>query len=258
MMRSLELFDLRSKVSIVTGGGDGLGRVFATGLAEAGSNVAICSRKIDKCEETVKELEDLGTKALAIQCDITRDEQVDLMLAQTLKKFGRVDILVNNSGRTWGGDPEDISLTDWHKVIDLNLTGTFRVTQKIGRVMIKQRSGKIINISSYAGHRGTDPDYLNAIPYNASKGGINTMTKDLATKWARYNIYVNAIAPGWFYSKISKYVYENWRQKVFSRSLVKRFGGPEDFKGVVVFLASRASDFMTGQILSVDGGLSAW
>jgi gluconate 5-dehydrogenase len=124
--------------------------------------------------------------------------------------------------------------------------------------MIKRKSGKIINISSYAGLGGTDPDYLNAIPYNASKGGINTLTKDLAVKWAQYNIRVNAIAPGWFYSKISKWVYENRRENIFSRSLIKRFGEEDDFKGVVVFLASSASDFMTGQVLSVDGGLSAW
>ena len=158
----------------------------------------------------------------------------------------------------WGAAPEDISMADWQKVIDLNLNGTFRITQRVGKEMIKQKQGKIINISSYAGLMGTDPDYLNAIPYNASKGGIHAFTKDLATKWAKYNIYVNCMAPGWFFSKMSKWTYDNWREKVFSRLLIKRFGDEDDFKGVVVFLASKASDFMTGQILSVDGGMTTW
>lgn len=257
-MKVFDLFDLSGKVSIVTGGGDGLGRVLATGLAEAGSHVVLCSRKIENCEKTARELEKLGVKTLAIPCNLLRQEDVDRVVEETVKTFERIDVLVNNSGRTWGADPEEISMEDWQKVIELNLTGTFRITQKVGRQMIKQKQGKIINISSYAGHGGTDPDYLNAIPYNASKGGINTMTKDLAVKWAKYNIHVNAIAPGWFYSKISKWVYDNKREKIFSRSLIKRFGTEEDFKGIIVFLASRASDFMTGQILYVDGGLTAW
>lgn len=257
-MRALDLFDLKGKVSIVTGGGDGLGRVLATALGEAGSDVVVCSRKIGKCEEAARDIEKTGVRALAIECDLNRDEDVEGVVRETMKQFNRIDILVNNSGRTWGASPEDISIKDWQKVIDLNLTGTFRITQRAGKEMIKQKSGKIINISSYAGHGGTDPEYLNAIPYNVSKGGINTMTRDLATKWAQYNIHVNAIAPGWFYSKISKWVYENRREEIFSRALIKRFGTEEDFKGVVVFLASRASDFMTGQIVSVDGGLSVW
>ena len=257
-MRALDLFDLKGKVSIVTGGGDGLGRVLATALGEAGSDVVVCSRKIGKCEEAARDIEKTGVRALAIECDLNRDEDVEGVVRETMKQFNRIDILVNNSGRTWGASPEDISIKDWQKVIDLNLTGTFRITQRAGKEMIKQKSGKIINISSYAGHGGTDPEYLNAIPYNVSKGGINTMTRDLATKWAQYNIHVNAIAPGWFYSKISKWVYENRREEIFSRALIKRFVTEEDFKGVVVFLASRASDFMTGQIVSVDGGLSVW
>ena len=257
-MHALRLFDLSGKVSIVTGGGDGIGRTLATALGEAGSHVVICSRKIDKCEEAAREIEQLGVKTLALQCDINRDEDVDRIVHETIKHFRKIDVLVNNSGRTWGAPPEDISLQDWQKVIDLNVTGTFRISQKVGRVMIEQRGGKIINISSYAGFRGTDPEFLDAIPYNASKGAINTMTKDLAVKWAKYNIHVNAIAPGWFHTKMSKWVFENRRENIFAKSLIKRFGEADDLKGAVVFLASKASDFMTGQILCVDGGLSAW
>ena len=124
--------------------------------------------------------------------------------------------------------------------------------------MIKRKSGKIINISSYSGLRGTDPEYLNAIPYNTSKGAMVSFTKDLATKWAKYNIAVNCIAPGWFYTKMTEWTLENKGNTIFSRLLIKRFGDEDDLKGVVVFLASRASDYMTGQILSVDGGLTAW
>ena len=257
-MGVLDLFNLQGKVAIVTGGGDGLGRMLAVALGEAGSNVVVCSRKLHKCEETAQAVEKLGVKALPIQCDITKDEDVDRLVAEVISQFKRIDILVNNAGRTWGASPEDISMADWQKVIDLNLNGTFRITRRVGKEMIKQRQGKIINISSYAGLMGTDPDYLNAIPYNASKGGIHAFTKDLATKWAKYNIYVNCMAPGWFFSKMSKWTYDNWREKVFSRLLIKRFGDEDDFKGVVVFLASKASDFMTGQILSVDGGMTTW
>jgi gluconate 5-dehydrogenase len=257
-MGVLNLFDLSGKVAIVTGGGDGLGRSLAMALGEAGSDVVICSRKLNKCEETAREVEALGVKALPLQCDLTKDKDVDHLVDEIIKQFKRIDILVNNSGRTWGANPEDISMEDWQKVIDLNISGTFRITQRVGREMIKQKQGKIINISSYAGLRGTDPDYLNSIPYNASKGAIHALTKDLATKWSKYNIHVNCMAPGWFHSKMSKWTYDNWREKVFSRLLIKRFGEEDDFKGVVVFLASKASDFMTGQILSVDGGLTAW
>jgi NAD(P)-dependent dehydrogenase (short-subunit alcohol dehydrogenase family) len=140
----------------------------------------------------------------------------------------------------------------------LNITGTFRCTQKVGREMIKQRGGKIINISSYTGLGGTDPEYMNAIPYNVSKGAVITFTKDLATKWAKYNINVNCIAPGWFPTKISKWVLENMGDKILSRLLIKRFGNDDDLKGIVILLASRASDYMTGQVLSVDGGLTTW
>jgi len=257
-MRVHDLFDLSGRVSIVTGGGDGLGRVFATALGEAGSDVVICSRKIEKCEAAAHEIEKLGVNAMALKCDIINEDDVENVVGETIKRFNKIDILVNNAGRTWGADPEDFTMEDWQKVIDLNINGTFRITQKVGLEMIKKKRGKIINISSYAGLQGTDPEYLNAIPYNTSKGGIVAFTKDLATKWAKYDIHVYCIAPGWFQTKMTKWVYENRRENIFSRSLIKRFGVEDDFKGVIVFLASRASDFMTGQILSVDGGLSVW
>ena len=252
------LFDLKGKVSIVTGGGYGLGHIMATALGEAGSDIVICSRKLQKCEETAHEMEKLGVRALPIQCDINRDQDVDRVVSETLRKFKKIDILVNNAGRTWGESPEEIKIEDWQKVIDLNITGTFRCTQKVGREMFKQKGGKIINVSSYTGLKGTDPEYMNAIPYNVSKGALIIFTKDLATKWAKYNINVNCIAPGWFHTKMTEWTLENKGDIVFSRLLIKRFGKEDDLKGVVIFLSSKASDYMTGQVLCIDGGLTAW
>jgi len=257
-MSILNLFDLTGRVSIVTGGGDGLGRIMATSLGEAGSAVVICSRRLEKCEETAHEIEKLGSRAFAMQCDITRDEDVDRLVRETLREFQKIDVLVNNTGRTWGGAPEDIKIEDWQKVIELNITGTFRCTQKVGREMIKQGGGKIINVSSYTGLTGTDPEYMNAIPYNVSKGAIIIFTKDLATKWAKYNINVNCIAPGWFPTNMSQWILENMADKIIPRLLIKRFGNENDLKGIVILLASTASDYMTGQVLCVDGGLTTW
>jgi len=257
-MNIFKLFDLNGRVSIVTGGGDGLGLMMATALGEAGSDVVICSRRLEKCEETAHEIEKLKVRVLPVQCDINRDDDVGRLVGETIRRFHKIDILVNNAGRTWGESPENMKIDDWQKVIDLNITGTFRCTQQVGREMIKQSGGKIINVSSYTGLRGTDPEYMNAIPYNVSKGALIIFTKDLATKWAKYNINVNCIAPGWFPTKISRWSVENMGDKILSRLLIKRFGNEDDLKGIVILLASRASDYMTGQVLSVDGGLTTW
>jgi len=257
-MSVLNLFDLSGRVSIVTGGGYGLGKIMATALGEAGSDIVVCSRKLEKCEATAHDIEKLGVRSLAFQCDVNRDEDVDRVVSETVKKFKKIDILVNNSGLGWGASPEDIKMEDWQKVIDLNITGVFRFTQKVGREMIKRKSGKIINISSYAGLRGTDPDYLNSIPYNTSKGAMIIFAKDLATKWAKYNINVNCIAPGWFPTKMTEWSLDNWGDKIISRLLIKRFGNEDDLKGAVIYLASKASDYVTGQALCVDGGITVW
>jgi len=257
-MNTLKSFDLNGKVSIITGGGDGLGQMMAIGLAEAGSDIVICSRRLEKCEAAANKIEKLGVKTLATQCDLNSDEDLDRLVIDTMKKFGKIDVLVNNSGLTWGSPPEDMKMENWQKVIDVNITGTFRCTQKVGREMIRKKNGKIINISSVAGLGGTNPEYLDALPYNTSKGALMVFTKDLAVKWAKYNINVNCIAPGWFPTKMTKWTLENRRDLLLDRFLIKRFGNEDDIKGAVVFLASKASDYVTGQILNVDGGSSAW
>jgi gluconate 5-dehydrogenase len=257
-MKVTDLFNLERKTAIVTGGATGLGQQMALGLAEAGADIVICSRKVERCQEAAHKIETLGVKALAFHCDINRLEEIDQVVKETIKEFGKIDILVNNAGRTWGASVEGLKIEDWKKVIDLNITGTFQFTQRAGGEMIKQKKGKIINIVSYAGLMGTDPEYLNAIVYNTSKGALIAFTKDLAVKWSKYGIQVNAIAPGWFVTEMTKWITGHHSQKMLDRLLIKRFGGEDDLKGAVVFLSSKASDYMTGHIMCIDGGLTAW
>lgn len=256
-MKVLELFDLTGKTAIVTGGGRGLGAQIAEGYAEAGANVVVCSRKIEACEETAARLSDLGVKALALKCDITSPDDVQLVVEETLAEFGSIDILVNNSGATWGALAEEMPLEAWEKVINVNVTGTFLMSQAVGKVMIGQKSGKIINIASVAGLGGTDPRVMNTIGYNTSKGAVITMTKDLAVKWGQHNINVNAIAPGFFPTKMSKVIIEHGKNPILEATPLRRFGSDDDLKGAALFLASNASNYITGNVLIVDGGTHA-
>jgi NAD(P)-dependent dehydrogenase (short-subunit alcohol dehydrogenase family) len=250
----VNLFDLSGKVAIVTGGGSGIGRQMATGLAEAGAELVLCARKVERCKEAAAQM---PTRALALPCDVSDEESVSAMVARVVHEFGRVDILVNNAGTVWGAAPEDMPLKGWQKVVDVNLTGVFLCAQAAGRAMIgKGSGGKIINIASVAGLHGAPADVANSLPYHATKGGVISLTRDLAWKWARHGINVNAIAPGWFPSDMANFVLER-RPDLAERIPLGRFGGPEDLKGVVVFLASRASDYVTGHTLVVDGGQSA-
>lgn len=176
---------------------------------------------------------------------------------QTIEKFGRIDILINNSGATWGAPVEEMPLEAWQKVMNINVTGTFLMSQEAGKEMIKQKAGKIINIASIAGLGGTDPQYMDTIGYNTSKGAVITFTKDLAVKWGQHNIQVNAIAPGFFPTKMSGAIMEQGKDYFLSQTPLKRFGSEADLKGAAVFLASAASNYITGDILTVDGGVHA-
>ena len=249
----MNLFDLRGKVAIVTGGGSGIGRQMATGLAEAGAELVLCARKVERCEEAAASM---PTRALALPCDVSDQESVAAMVARAVHEFGRIDILVNNAGTVWGAAPEDMPLKGWQKVVDVNLTGVFLCAQAAGRVMIEKGGGKIVNIASVAGLHGAPAEVANTLPYHASKGGVIALTRDLAWKWARHGINVNAIAPGWFPSDMANFVIES-QPELAERIPLRRFGGPEDLKGAVVFLSSRASDYVTGHTLVVDGGQSA-
>lgn len=253
-MHVKELFDLTGKVAIVTGGGRGLGQQIAEGFAEAGANVVVCSRKLEACEEVSEGLKKIGVESLALKCDVSNPEDVRNVVERTMEKFGRIDILVNNSGASWGAPVEEMPLEAWNKVMNTNVTGTFLMSQAVGRVMIEQKGGKIINIASVAGLQGSNPKYMNAIGYNASKGAVVTFTKDLAVKWGQHGIYVNAIAPGFFPTKMSKGLLDAGGEAILEGTPLRKFGTDTDMKGVALFLASRASDFVTGDIVVVDGG----
>jgi NAD(P)-dependent dehydrogenase (short-subunit alcohol dehydrogenase family) len=247
------LFDLSGRVAIVTGGSVGLGRQMAEGLAEMGANVVLCARKKERCEKAAEELGRMGVKTLALGCDVRNPDQIRSVVEETISHFQRLDILINNAGTSWGAPIEEMRLEHWNKVIETNLTATFLFSQAVAKFMLPQRRGKIINIASVAGLRGTSPE-LEVIGYHASKGGVITFTKALACKWGPHNIQVNAIAPGWFPTHMSEKVIERNREAFLKRIPLGRFGGENDLKGAAVFLASDASNYVTGHVLVVDGG----
>ena len=255
-MKTSKIFDLTGRVAIITGGSVGLGRQMADGLAEMGASLVLCARRKERCEQAATALQAAGAKVLALACDVKDPASIQKVADATLAQFGRIDILINNAGTSWGAPVETMTLEQWDKVIETNLTGTFLFSQTVGRAMIAQRRGKIINIASVAGLRGSSPKF-SAIGYSSSKGGVIIFTKDLACKWGMHNIQVNAIAPGWFPTDMSEKVIERNKESLLAGIPLGRFGGPQDLKGAAIFLASSASDFVTGHTLVVDGGQSA-
>jgi len=252
-----QLFDLTGRVAVVSGGSMGLGRQMAEGLAEMGANLVLCARKKERCEEAAESLRSLGVQVLALGCDVKDKAAIQRVVDATLAQFGRIDILINNAGVSWGAPVEEMTLEQWDKVLSTNLTGTFLFCQAVGKAMAAQRSGKIINIASVAGLGGASAG-LQAIGYHASKGGVIAFTKDLACKWAPHNIQVNAIAPGWFPTHMSEWIIEHRKDSLLDKIPLGRFGGDHDLKGAAVFLASDASSYVTGHVLVVDGGQTAW
>ncbi|GCE24982.1 gluconate 5-dehydrogenase [Dictyobacter alpinus] len=258
-MSTLDLFQLHGKTAIITGGGRGLGQYFAQGLSDAGANVVLCSRKLAACEEVQREIEAAGGQALAMACDVTKTEDVERVVAATQERFGAIDILINNSGATWGARPEDMPLEKFEQVMDVNIKGTFLMSQHVGRTMIARgQGGKIINIASVAGLVGGNPKYIQVVGYHSSKAAVINMTRDLATSWAHYGITVNAIAPGWFPTRMSGALLERYGKEMLADIPLARFGTADDLKGVIIFLASPAAAYITGQTIVVDGGSTAW
>jgi NAD(P)-dependent dehydrogenase (short-subunit alcohol dehydrogenase family) len=256
---ALDLFRLDGKTAIVTGGSRGLGQYMAEALLDAGANVVLCSRSKEDLDEVKAEIEGRGGKVLALQCDVTDPDDVNSVVAETEEAFGAIDVLVNNSGATWGAPAEEMPLEKFDLVVQVNVRGTFLMSQAVGRRMIERgEGGRIVNISSVAGLVGGHPDYMQTVGYNSSKGAIISMTRALATSWAQHNINVNAIAPGWFPTKMSGGLIEQFEEKMLEGIPMHRFGNPEDIKGVVLFLASPAAAYMTGQTVVVDGGATAW
>jgi gluconate 5-dehydrogenase len=255
-MSVMELFRIDGKVAVVTGGSRGLGFWMAEGLAEAGADVVLCARKLEPCQEAAKAIGEKGVRTLAVECDVTDPDTVKALVERTISEFGRIDILINNAGFIWEEPPESVTLDTWNKTLAINATGTFLCSQEAGRQMIRQGHGKIINITSISGLDSVDPELSDTIPYSAAKGAIVAFTRDLARKWCNHNIIVNAIAPGYFGTKMSKYLVEHRNPQLMSAIHMKRLGTKDEIKGVAVFLASAASNYITGQTIVVDGGVT--
>ena len=258
-MGVLDLFKLHDRVAIVTGGSRGLGKAMAAGLAEAGSHIVIADIDQEAAMRTAEEFAALGVQATAIQTDVTSEEQVQHMTDEVLRKFGRIDILINNAGIALHEKTEDLSFSDWNRVINLNLNGVFLVSKAVGKVMIGQKKGTMINIASMSGLIANTPQPQSA--YNASKAAVIMLTKSLASEWAQHNIRVNAIAPGYMKTALTQPFFEAGSEMVrkwMEMTPVGRPGNPEELAGMALYLASDASSFATGGVFTIDGGYTAW
>lgn len=250
----LEEFSLAGKVAIVTGGNGGIGRGIALGLARAGADVTVAARNLTKTSEVVAEIESLGRRAFGIACDVLVRADIEKTVAATVEQFGGVHILVNNAGIAGGGPPQSIAEEVWDRVIDTNLKANLLFAQAVYRHLCDAGGGKIINIGSEYSLFGS----AGVLPYSASKGGVIQLTKSLAVAWAKDNIQVNCIIPGWITTDMTIGVTRNetMYRRIVERTPAGRFADPEELAGAAVFLASRGSDFVTGQSLAVDGGYS--
>lgn len=254
----LDKFSLAGQVAIVTGGGQGLGRVFCQAFAEAGAAVVVAEMNPATGPAAAAELREQGHRAISIQTDVRQQSSIQAMVEQTLAEFGQIDILMNNAGIVKWGAAEDVTEEDWREVIEVNLSGVFFCSQAVGRHMIQRRTGRIISIASMSGYIVNHPQAQAS--YNISKAGVVHLTKSLASEWARYNIRVNAIAPGYMGTPMAKPYFDTpgigdvWMENI----PMKRPGEPAELGPVAVFLASEASSYMTGEVVVVDGGYTIW
>jgi NAD(P)-dependent dehydrogenase (short-subunit alcohol dehydrogenase family) len=254
-LKTLELLSLKGRTALITGGSRGLGLQMAEALGEMGAKIAISARKKDELDEAISYLKKLGIDATAYVCDIGKREQVAPLADAVLKKLGKVDILVNNAGATWGSPAEDHPLEAWDKLVNVNLTGAFLLSQQIAkRSMIPAKWGRIINTASVAGLSASDPRVVRTVAYNATKHGLVGLTRQLAAEWGEHGITVNAICPGFFPSKMTRATLDTLGKRVMEVTPTGRLGNDEDLKGLAVLLASEASRHITGQAIAVDGG----
>lgn len=254
-MKINQLFDLSGKVAMVTGGNGGLGLGMALGLAGAGAEIVVAARNPDKTAQALLQIEALGVKTKAIEVDLAQESSVQRMVAEAAAAFGRIDILVNNAGISVRKQPQELAADEWDQVLDVNLRAVFLASKEVYPLMKEQGGGKIINIGSMFSLFGSDW----VSPYSASKGGVVQLTKSLAVAWAQDKIQVNAILPGWFMTELTQSIpaMDPARYELINRRIpTGRWGEPEELQGAAVFLASPASDYVTGAVLTVDGGYS--
>jgi len=249
------LLDLGGRVALVTGGSRGLGLQIAEALGEMGAKIAITARKKEELDEAVSRLKKLGVDSSSHVSDIGKREAIQPLADAVLKKFGKVDILVNNAGATWGAPAEEHPLEAWDKLVNVNLSGAFVLTQIIAkRSMIPAKWGRIINVASVAGLMGQDPRFAPTAAYTATKHGLVGLTRQLAAEWGVHGITVNAICPGFFPSRMTKATLDKISDAILELTPNRRLGNHEDLKGLAVLLASEASRHITGQAIAVDGG----
>lgn len=251
-------YEVSGRVGIVTGASSGLGVIFAETLAESGVNVVIAARRYDKLAEVEKKLEEkFGARVIPVQTDVTREKDVEKMVRTAVENFGEVDILVNNAGAATISPSIEMSLEEWNRVISVNLTGVFLCARAAAKEMMKKKYGKIINIASIYGAVG---DVFPSAPYYATKGAVINLTRAFAIEWAPYKINVNAIAPGFFPSEMTAPIFKDEKtlSYIVSKTPLGRTGDPIDLKAALLYLASPASDYVTGQTIFVDGGWTAW
>lgn len=253
-----ELFDLQGRTAVISGGSRGLGLQIAEALGEQGADLVLTARRQEQLDDAATHLRAQGAAVTVVAGDLSEPDAVTAFVDEVLEGHEAIDVLVNNAGATWGAAAEDHPLEAWHKVIDLNLTGTFLLTQQVAaRSMIPRGRGRIVNVASVAGLKGNDPRMAGTVAYNTSKGGVIAMTRALAAEWAHHGITVNAIAPGYFPTKMTRGTLDYAQQLIENATPLGRVGGPEDLKGVAVLLASDASAYVTGQTIAVDGGITA-
>ncbi len=255
-MRVQQLFDLSGRTALVTGGGRGIGRHMAIGLAEAGADVAVASRDLANCESVAAEIESLGRRAWAFALDLGKPEEIDAVALRALSETGGIDILVNNAGATWGAPMLDYPMVGWDRVFDINVRGHWQLTQHVVRHMVEAGGGSVVHVSSITALRGTTDEKEPSIAYSAAKGAILSLTRDMAIKLAPHGIRVNCISPGAFDTDMLSFVRDSEEQleRFLDQIPMKRPGAADDVKGAIVFLAGPAAAYVTGHNLILDGG----